>query len=220
VVRYGTFAIAPLDEVIAAYPKPTYVGSVGYVDDLEYVPVPAPALKLAEYAREQSWEVRAQYTCGSFPHGTTGRPGAEQHVISLRFGGHLMTDRQAYAIYSRAVAGGTWTWRSVAVWGPDLPPYLGLDVTGLRAFILTPGDADTFIVQRRVALAAADAAKKVEADTRKAIKKEFNDAVLSALTGAISPSETIAKLAMQYGRSAEEVEKIVTKRSGKEREHA
>lgn len=220
VIRYGTFAIAPPAEVIAEFPKPTYVGSV-VMDEpaflgLDGIAAPSSVLTLAEYARKQSWEVRAQYTRGCFPHATTGRPGAEQHVISLRFGGHPMTDRQAYAIHSRAVAGdGAWTWKSVAVWGPDLPPYLGLGITGLELFLDEPARATEIIAARVVDLEMAAAAKALETDVRKEIKRKYE-----AARGKADLDVAITALCDQYGRSRDEIVKIVAKRSGKEREHA
>lgn len=230
VIRYGTFALTPPEEVIAEYPTPTYLGPVFAVSGEPLVmqgePVPTSVMKLAEYAREQSWEVRAQYTRGCFPHATTGRPGAEQHVISLRFGGHPMTDRQAYAIHSRAVAGdGAWTWKSVAVWGPDLPPYLGLGITGLEAFLDEPARATEIIAARIVDLKLAAAAKALEADVRKEIKAKHQTAMSRPLdsrfaTRAAFEDVLITALCDQYGRSRDEIVKIVTKRSGKEREHA
>jgi hypothetical protein len=107
---------------------------------------PAPVQKLAEFAREHSWEVRTQYSQGHFPHGTTGRPGALKDVIGVRFGAHPVTDRQAYAIYARNVSMsgaslGTWTWMSFMVWGPDLPPAKLHDLAALKAYLLMAPDS-------------------------------------------------------------------------------
>lgn len=102
---------------------------------------PAPVLSLAEFAWEHSWEVRTQYSRGRMPHGTTGRPGLLKDFVALRFGGHPVTERRAYAVYSRGVLGGTWSWTSVAVWGPDLTPYLGCGVTELKAYLMKAPDS-------------------------------------------------------------------------------
>ena len=102
---------------------------------------PGPVLKLAEFAREYSWEVRTQYSQGHFPHGTTGRPGALKDVIGVRFGAHPVTDRQAYAIYARNVPSGTWAWVSFMVWGPDLPPAKLHDLAALKAYLLMAPDS-------------------------------------------------------------------------------
>jgi hypothetical protein len=102
-------------------------------------PLPDPVLKLSEFAREHSWEVRAQYSQGHQPHAKTGRPGALKDVIGLRFGAHPLTDRQAYAIYMRNASGGTWAWDSVVIWGPDLPPFGGCGITDLKEFLREPG---------------------------------------------------------------------------------
>lgn len=221
VVRYGVFSMAPPEEVIReAYPQPTYIGAVGGVDDIEFVQCPAPVRALAGYAREQSWEVRSQYTRGRFPHGTTGRPGAEKHVISLRFGGHPMTDRQAYAIYARGVSGGTWTWQSVAVWGPALPPYLGCGLADL-SFFLNADVVGSFSDERMLTWvrelkdreAGKDDARKAREARRREIRKAFAE-----IDKAVIPSVTIAKLAAQYGMTADEVTAIVSKSSGSKRE--
>ena len=214
VVRFGTFALAPPAEVVADFPKPTYIGPVGWSEALEQVQVPQPVLSLAEYARENSWEVRAQYTRGRFPHGSTGRPGAEKHVISLRFGGHPMTDRQAYAIYSSSVAGTlAWTWGSIAIWGPDLPPFLGCDVTALKTYLGEMCTADTteinvWVSGMRVIKANAEWARKAREVKRAEIRREFGKGV------------TVEMLAWQYGETVEDVRKMVVKRSGAKREGA
>lgn len=106
-------------------------------------PTPSAVLALAEYAREQSWEVRTQYSQGHVPHGTTGKPSALKDMIALRFGRHPMTDRQAYAVYSRNASGGTWTWTSVMIWGPDLPPYGGCGITEIKAYLTLCADTDS-----------------------------------------------------------------------------
>jgi hypothetical protein len=103
---------------------------------------PSPVRLLAEFAREHSWEVRTQYSQGNVPHGVTGHPGPLRDLIGLRFGEHPITPRQAYAIYSRTASGGTWTWSSVMIWGPDLPPFGGCGVTELKAYLMMP-DAST-----------------------------------------------------------------------------
>jgi hypothetical protein len=102
---------------------------------------PAPVLKLAEFAREHSWEVRTQCSQGHMPHAITGRPGALKDLIALRFGAHPMTDRQAYAVYSRNASGGTWAWSSFMVWGPDLMPSKIFDLAALKAYLMMAPDS-------------------------------------------------------------------------------
>lgn len=217
VVRYGTFALPIPEEVREAYPQPMFVGPVSQWSGLPMecggVPAPQPVMSLAEYARENSWEVRCQYTRGRLPHGSTGRPGAEKHVISLRFGGHPMVDRQAYAVYARAVSGGTWAWQSVAVWGPALPPYLGCGITELRTYL---GEGATFhdagmlkwIGERKAELANGEAARKQREVARREIRKAFADGM------------SVAMLAAQYSMTEDEVTAIVNKSSGKRKEGA
>lgn len=209
VVRFGIFATGPLAEAVETFPPPTYVGPVGWdeVLDQEFVQVPQAVLSLAEYARENSWEVRAQYTRGRFPHGTTGRPGAEKHVISLRFGGHPMTDRQAYAIYATSVAGTpAWTWGSIAIWGPDLPPFLGCGVTELREYLGGVGliesfDVNVWVRDIKRGREFAERARKAREAKRAEIRREF------------STGRTVEFLAWQYGETVEDVSKMVAKRS-------
>lgn len=128
--------------------------------------IPAPVLKLAEFAREHSWEVRTQYSQGHMPHATTGRPGALKDLIALRFGAHPMTDRQAYAVYSKPYAHGTWTWGSVMIWGPDLPPYGGCGIADLRQYLSRPDWASAFLLGWVAAIkrehAEREAAKKAK----------------------------------------------------------
>ena len=123
------------------FPAPTYTS----FDPGAPLFAPAPVAKLAEFAREHSWEVRTQYSQGHIPHGTTGKPSALKDLIGVRFGAHPMTDRQAYAVYVRNASGGTWSWGSVMVWGPDLPPAKLFDLSSLKAYLImcadSPGEA-------------------------------------------------------------------------------
>lgn len=101
-----------------------------------HLTMPGPCLSLAEFARELGWEVRTQFAQGHYPHATTGRPGALKDSIALRFGGHALTDRQAFAVYVRnAKPAGTWSWEYVMAWGPDLPAYARCGITELKAFL-------------------------------------------------------------------------------------
>ncbi len=107
-------------------------------DDQQPEILPAPVLKLAEFAREAGWEVRIRASQGCLPHSTTGRPGALKDLIGVRFGAHPMTDRQAYAIYAKAAKNGTWAWSSVMLWGPDLPAYGAGGLEHLNRFLFDP----------------------------------------------------------------------------------
>lgn len=138
----GHDSFDPFRVKVGTYPPPEYVGTaVEYPKkittrmDLGCVSVPAPVSSLAEYAFEHGWKVHLQYSRGCFPHGTTGKPTAVRHVIGLRFGDHPDTSRQAYAVYSAPVSSGAWSWSSVQIWGPDLPPYGGCGVTELKAYL-------------------------------------------------------------------------------------
>ena len=100
---------------------------------------PTAVLSLQQYAIEHGWEVRTQYSVGNVPHATTGKPGELRELVGIRFGRHPMTERMAYAVYSRRKDYGGWSWGSVMVWGPDLPPFAGCGVTELKAYLQAPG---------------------------------------------------------------------------------
>lgn len=145
---------------------------------------PTAALKLAESAREASWKVIRGYSRGCFPHARTGHPGGLKEVVSLRFGRHPMTDRQAYAVYSRGMtpagrAQGAWTWSSIMIWGPDLPPYAGCGITELKQY-LSAVDQSAAVLAFWVrglkdAAAVTEAARKRRASTRAQIVKRAQE---------------------------------------------
>jgi hypothetical protein len=121
---------------------------------------PAPVLKLAEHARETSWEVRMRYTRGHGMHATQGKPIALRHMIALAFGRHPMTDRQAVAVYEKPVSGGTWSW-STWVMGPDLPACGALLLAELEEFLAEPQlPVEWFAEKRRGAERKAREAKE------------------------------------------------------------
>lgn len=127
------------------FPAPNIISRI---EDSWPLIAPRPVVTLAEFAREHSWEVRSQYSQGNMPHAITGRPGALKDLIALRFGAHPMTDRQAYAVYSRSatITGlarhtGTWTWTSFMIWGPDLMPSKIFDLAALKAYLMMAPDS-------------------------------------------------------------------------------
>lgn len=138
------------------FPPPNIISRI---EDSWPLIAPRPVMTLAEFAREHSWEVRMQYSQGNMPHATTGRPGALKDLIALRFGAHPMTDRQAYAVYSRSVPSGTWTWSSVMIWGPDLPPYGGCGITELRWY-LDHADLGEWFLRKWVGAVRAERAQQ------------------------------------------------------------
>lgn len=200
-------------EVVASYPRPTVSMALPFE-------CPAPVISLAAHATAAGWQHRMVYSHGHFPHGTTGRPGAQKHVISLRFGGHALTRRQAYAVYARPVTSDGWTWQSVAIWGPDLPPYLGCGLAALRVYLAEhAAHLDTEALARwvndlRSMAVSIDAAKKVRDVKRAEIKKLYAQrcAKLSAVEGPMSEeSLVVAGLAAEFGETVEDVRKIVSK---------
>lgn len=159
-----------------------------------YDAAPNPVLALAQFAREHSWEVRAQSSQGYVPHGTTGRPGALKDMIGLRFGLHPMTDRQAYAVYSRnAAPAGEWTWSSVMIWGPDLKPYAGCGLNELKAYLIMCADSSAealaqYVEDLKYIASNAEALKKRRDAFRKKIRATYNAMPLRAWPAALLES--------------------------------
>lgn len=87
---------------------------------------PGPVTSLAESARLWGWEVRAQHARGRY--GMT-----VQDSWVLRFGLHRRTDNRAYAVR----VGGAW--KSVCVWGPELPPCLKMGIEDLKLWLKAEG---------------------------------------------------------------------------------
>jgi len=175
-VRYGTYAVdQPIPEP-TPYPSPEYVGTVVEYPNLFGTAesrTPAPVLSLAGYAFEYGWKVHLQYSRGYFPHGTTGKPTAVRHVIGLRFGDHPDTTRQAYAVYSASVSSGAWSWTSIQIWGPDLPPYGGCGMSELKAYLHEVGARSnteamlSWVADLRTVAANSEALRKYLAAQRK-----------------------------------------------------
>jgi hypothetical protein len=129
---YDPWAVEPLP-----FPAPEASSRTPWPTELE---VPSSVLKLRWEAEQKwGWLVKTQYARGRMPHATTGRPGALVHTVALRFGGHRLTGRQAYAVYRSPVARLAWAWGGVWIWGPDLPPFGQCGVTELREFLIDGG---------------------------------------------------------------------------------
>lgn len=148
-----------------SYPDPRYAGPWIRVSgipgwrDMNLPEWPKPCADLIAFARVHGWtDVRVRYTRGDPAHSTTGKPTALSHLIAVRFGGN--GPNSAVAVYVKAVTGGTWTWKSVWVWGPELLPFGESGVTELKEWLSKDGkvwpDWYAEIVRR-----------KVDADVRK-----------------------------------------------------
>lgn len=123
-----------------------------------------------------------------------------------------MTDRQAYAVYRASVNGagnraGIWTWGSIAIWGPDLPPYLGCGVTELRTYLSCDAGASfergisDWVDDLKSIAENGEAMRKAREAKRREIKRDFGS------------GKTVEALAAYYGESVEDVRKMVAKRS-------
>lgn len=156
---------------LAEYPAPAYTSR-----DSQAVELPSAAAKLAQVAREASWEVRAQSSMGSIPHARTGRPTAEKKLIALRFGAHPMTERRAYVIYESPASRSAWKPRSIMIWGPDLTPYAHCGMVELRAYLAEKclseaSELRTWVRRLERERRAAEAFQKRRATVRSQIRK-------------------------------------------------
>lgn len=91
---------------------------------------PSAVAKLAERAREASWDVRVQRSRGCAPHATHGRPGALKSWFAVVM---RREDWHAYAVHD---GGG---WASVMLWGRDLPWFAAASITDLAEWIEAGG---------------------------------------------------------------------------------
>lgn len=207
----------------------------GHRDSDRYIETPHPVLALAEFARGQGWQVRVQYSRGHFPHGTTGKPSVLKDLVAVRFGGHGHTPRQAYAVYSRNASGGAWTWSSVMVWGPDLPPYGGTDTglgfTELKAYLMMCADSSAEALASWVGDLKAIHANGMDMQkrrdlARKQIRQAANeaDALMApltnwparVLTAWVLIADRMQSWSLSYG--PEDIQKIIDTRRSTDRE--
>lgn len=137
---------------------------------------PSPVLKLAERAREASWDVRVQRSRGSAPHATTGRPGA----VKWRYALVLSRDDNAWSAY--AVHDGA-SWTSVMLWGSTRPWFPLASVTDLAAYVDAGGEMDeAWYAGIRERVAGADARRKLRAKCDRGEHAQANVVVTGLLT--------------------------------------
>lgn len=142
VVRFGVTPHVAAPEERVLYPKPVVTSVQAPPPDML---VPASVIALHGLAAEYGWQWALTYSRGWMPHGSTGRPTAERHLLAVRIGGHPLNDRQAYAVYSKPVSGGTWAWSSVWCWGPKVPP-CSMGITDLKeVHLMMPDSSDEVI---------------------------------------------------------------------------
>lgn len=171
--------------------------------------LPVPAMKLAEVAREYSWEVAVTYSRGWGIHGVTGKPTAERHVVGVRIGGHPLSKRQASAVYESPVSRSAWTWSSMWVWGSDLMFVRLHLLEELHAFLAAGGAVErAWVRQVRDRVAAQDAAKKARA------------ALVQAVKQANAEGRTPAELCVEFTLPPAELDKIITKRTTTKKKEA
>ena len=110
-----------------------------------------PVLDLYSFARSHNWQAVVQHSRGRVM-GLTGKQLAAADMWSVRF---RRGTWQGYAT-RRGEA-----WDSVCVTGAGLPPFLGLGVTGLRAWLADPEKPPAWYEAVREHLAEQDLARKV-----------------------------------------------------------
>lgn len=107
------------------YPAPMILSG----DNADPALWPSSVLKMQSYALGRGWRVIRQYSRGSMPHGSTGRPGPVKDWYALRLaaGDGL---RAAWMVHD-----GT-SWKSMGIWGADVQPLVGsLGVTAVEVWI-------------------------------------------------------------------------------------
>ncbi len=126
-------AVVPLEP----YPAPEH-GS-----DMPDAPgPPLPVAQVTALGARHGWPARWTYARGHVPHGTHGRPLALSESYAVRFGRHPVSGRSAVAVYRSPAKKGDWSWKSIWVWGPDLPWFSHFDLAGLKFFVKMKGIVD------------------------------------------------------------------------------
>lgn len=130
------------------HPETEYAGEWSYpLFVVTGIEIPDPVHLLCRTAQASGWEVRIRYSRGNGQHATTGKPTALSHLLAVAVGRREGTGRQGVAVYVRPVSGGTWTWKTVYVWGPDLSP-LKVNREDLDMFIEDPNGSEPYIMNR------------------------------------------------------------------------
>jgi len=107
--------------------------------------MPGPVAALDRFARTFGWSTKIMYSRG-YAARYRGE-WQEEEIITVRFGAHPRSARQALAVYRTIAGKGTWTWRSVWLWGPALPPFGLVGVTGLKLFLARPAASDAVVTR-------------------------------------------------------------------------
>lgn len=121
------------------HPQPQWTSRHPWPSD---VAVPSAVQKLAEKAREWGWDVRLGYARGYGVKKYRGEWQLEEN-ISVNFGRHPLTQREAVAVYRTIAGRGSWSWVSVWVWGPDLPAFGAAGMTELQEWLEVGGQVST-----------------------------------------------------------------------------
>lgn len=197
------------------HPRPEVAGRWCGLADVG-LPLSEPVLRLAEVAREGSWEVRVSYARGNGVHGSTGRPTAVRESVAVAFGRHPLTDAQAVAVYSRPESKGTWSWGSVWLRGPALGHFGLCSLAELKEWLAAGGQVpEDWYADVRARVAGVVDAKAARDARLKEIKADFaarlanKPADVSVEAGRRLVAEHMAGMAGNEDLSAEDILKIV-----------
>jgi hypothetical protein len=186
-----------------AHPEPEEVGE--WVRELS--DVPSAVLKLAERAREASWDVELRYARGTGVHGSTGAPTSLRHSIAVR-AARPIDGAQIRAVYASPVRGAAaWSWVSVWIWSPELPHFGLCSQAELVEWIEGVTGLGAWVAGIRERVRAAEEADEEQKAARKLLKDLIAEEGLEQACSLLGVELEI-----------EEARALVTKRSGKKRE--
>lgn len=164
---------------------------------------PAPVLDLGAGAVLAGWEVRTQYARGNGLHSRLGTPlgVVDSWAVRLQLG-----SKHAVVVYEKGTSGG---WKSVWIFGPELPWFGGAGITELKEYVEQRGEvcAGWFadIVQRRA-----------DADERAKIRKACD----AGKHGEVGQDRLTGEMHCLLCLNRWDPKKTPWKKSGKAREHA
>lgn len=116
-------------ELAAEHPDPEHTSRDPWPADVE---LPAGAARLKRDAEAAGWAVGQTYSRGWSVHGVTGKPCAYGARIALRML-HPETGNRCIVIYKDGTA------ESTFILGPNLPPYVGCNLTEAKEFVALAG---------------------------------------------------------------------------------
>jgi hypothetical protein len=129
----GGIGLGPRPPVPSAepYPEPVVSSRDGVTG-----PSKTAVKALVKLAEAHGWATEVTYAKGSFPHASTGRPGAPKESLAVRM---ARGTQYAVAVY---VGGSTWSWETLVLMSPlDFQMFSSLGAFMDYAFGLEQGCA-------------------------------------------------------------------------------